>query len=616
MNIRLSETQQRIVDHNDGALLVLAGPGSGKTRVVTERIRRLLSISNKHFHILALTFTNKAANEMKERLMDVDGIEKRAFISTIHSFCLDVLSNRGKSIGIDQFPNIFESLQDRQQLLLDASLIDPFLNGELLLKNNKERIYLINNWLEMISRYKSRFILPNMVDNNMERMIYETYSEALRASNAFDFDDILLLVYRLFIERPKIAELYRRQYKYLFVDEAQDLNDAQYELIRLLCGSDYKNVMMVGDQNQAIFTWNGGDPIYMDIFQKDFDAMRITMNENFRSSQAVVSCAKSLIDNYNIVGELPILGDKYLIIGENEKDEAKRIVDFMQNMILFGHKDIEGIVKLEDCAIIARNRYSLSDIEKELMKRNIKYYKNITANDMSVSDIFIDFSIFLRILVNNRDRFHLGMLFKRWNISIEDYDETQSLIEFFNSISIGRHNKIVVSAIIAMNFSPEMPIKMNKALDIFSEFATSIDNPEERESIDEDIRSWRRYWVSFVRSQTNLKTTLQSFLTYFSLGAATQLNQDGIALLTVHSSKGLEFDIVALVGMVEGVFPDYRAKTPIQLNEEMRNAFVAITRSKRVITFSYPRIKRMPWGDIRVQKPSRYLLNLGLSQLE
>ena len=275
--LRLSETQRRIVAHNDGPLLVVAGPGSGKTRVLTERVRRLLTETKGHFRVLALTFTNKAAAEMQDRLKDLGDAKKNAFIGTLHGFALDVLSDRGKSIGVAAPLQIFEHVQDRKQILLEACLADPLLGAELSdAGDTKERNKLLDRWLRAISMRKAH-PLSQQANDPLGQRITEAYDAGLRASGAYDFDDLLLLTYRLFLDYPKIADFYRRLYRYICIDEAQDLNEAQYALIRALCGIDYRNVMMVGDPKQSIYGFNTSSPKYMDMFVEDFSAERIEL---------------------------------------------------------------------------------------------------------------------------------------------------------------------------------------------------------------------------------------------------------------------------------------------------------------------------------------------------
>jgi DNA helicase II / ATP-dependent DNA helicase PcrA len=307
--VNLTRTQQEVVDHDDGALLVVAGPGSGKTRVLTERVRRLLARPGEHFRVLALTFTNKAASEMAERLASVPQVAERAFIGTMHSFCMEVLANRGKSVGINGLPNIFERNSDRKQILRDAVADDPELRAALIgAGDNKAQGARLDLWMRAISDYKNALVVAEMVEDETMRRVYQLYDASVRACGGVDFDDLLLLAYRLFEERPAVASFYRRQFRYMCVDEAQDLNEAQYRVLCALCGKDYFNVMMVGDPKQAIFTFNRADPKYMGMFAAEFNARTIELKENFRSSKAVVSSARALSPEYVPQDDFPIKG--------------------------------------------------------------------------------------------------------------------------------------------------------------------------------------------------------------------------------------------------------------------------------------------------------------------
>ncbi|KAF5414007.1 MAG: ATP-dependent DNA helicase Rep [Candidatus Methanogaster sp.] len=620
MNTRLSETQRRIVQHNDGSLLVVAGPGSGKTRVLTERIRRLLNESKGHFRILALTFTNKAANEMKERLAEFPDINQRAFIGTLHSFCMEVLANRGKSVGINKLPNIFESHQDCKQVLLQAVLHDPEypeLRHELKsVGGAKKQEKLLSSWLEIIGRAKNDLLFPEMIDNEIERKVYWAYNDGLRASDAVDFGDLLLLTYRLLQERPRIADFYRRQYRYICIDEAQDLNKAQYQVIRVLCGPGYRNVMMVGEPKQAIFGWNGADPKYLDQFEQDFGAEKIFMNENFRSSQAVVKAAKALDPEYEVEGQLPIPGSIKLIVGEDEQREAVCVLNYIQDLVDNGHQDIEGNITWDRCALLGRTRYVLSAVEQELKTRQLPHYTQLSAPHESESDLLQDFELCLRLLANPLDRLHLEMLLKRWDLRKEDISLLSSngldLLAALKKKVSGKDHEAVLFAIEELEWSG-LEFKFRKAMDCLDSFAESKENQEERALILKDIKTWREHWKSFSRSQPGGRHSLTSFLGQVALGTTQQPRQDGLALLTVHSAKGLEFDVVVVMGMAEGTFPDYRARGAA-LQEEKRNAFVAVTRSKRLLCLSYPKTKVMPWGAVWRQKPSPYLKILGLTE--
>jgi len=614
--IHLSPTQQRIVDYGEGALLVVAGPGSGKTRVLTERVRRILSGSEEHFRILALTFTNKAANEMRERLEEFPDINQRAFIGTLHSFCSEVLASRGKPVGIERLPNIFEQYHDRQQVLYRAVMASPDLIHELKnVGDSSEQDRLLSRWLVRIGEFKNRLVLPEMVDDDIERRVYQAYDAELRASDAVDYDDLLLLTYRLLIERPKVADFYRRQYRYIFIDEAQDLNEAQYRVIQALCGPRFRNIMMVGDPKQAIFVWAGADPHYLDLFEKDFGAERIRMDDNFRSSRCVVNSARALSPDYEIEGQLPIEGEVRLIVGQDEEDEAHLVLDYLEGLLNHGHPDIEGTVTLERCALLARNRYVFSAIDRELIEHKWPHYKQLSTQHESESDLLKDFELCMRLLANPRDRLHLALLLKGWGAQAdagvqERFAERPELVKYLNQQVRNDKQKAVVEAITEMDCTRDS-FTILPALDKLNAFSLCLKNEYERALVLEDINAWRKHWDLYLRSQSGGRHSLTSFLGQVALGATQQMRQDGLALITVHSAKGLEFDVVVVMGMVEGIFPDYRAMG-LSLEEEKRNVFVAITRSMRLLAMSYSKARMMPWGSLRQQQPSRYLRDVGL----
>jgi DNA helicase-2/ATP-dependent DNA helicase PcrA len=611
MKLHLSTTQDKIVKYGEGSLLVIAGPGSGKTQVLTERIRRLLTEEKGNFRILALTFTHKAANEMKERLLDLPNIYQRVFIGTLHSFCLEVIANRGKSIGIEHLPDIIESNQERQQILLQAVINDPDLSYQLK-KNNagKQHNKILNNWLERIDQAKKNLQLPEMLNNDIERKVYEVYNNSLRISNSLDFDDLLLLTYQLFTEYPKIAAFYRRIYRYICIDEAQDLNKAQYHVILALCGDDYKNVMMVGDPKQVIFSWNGASPEYMVMFKQAFNAQTIEMKENFRSSQKVVYLANKLNNKYQIEAQLPIMGDVKLIIAEDEAQEANLVINYIKKLIENGHPSITGSINWNNCALIARNKYALLFVEKELDLQGYRYYKQTSLQEQSESELLRDFELCLRILANPRG-FHLSKLLSLWQIngnltSFTGFSNSWEVFKLLDKCVTLQQQKVVLEAIDLLKYR-ENKFKLINSLQYLKAYAESIDSSEERAIMELDISGWQTYWNEFLPSPSGKNLTAVSFLSYVALGNNKNVKHDGIALLTVHAAKGLEFDVVMILGMSEGTFPDYRARSAQDLQEERRNMFVAVTRSRRIIGFSYPKSKIMPWGEVKLQKPSRYL---------
>jgi DNA helicase-2/ATP-dependent DNA helicase PcrA len=616
MAVRLTSTQKSVVDHDEGALLVVAGPGSGKTRVLTERIRRLLARPNEHFRVLALTFTNKAANEMAERLSDVSQIAERGFIGTMHSFCVEVLANRGKSVGIDGLPHIFENYADRKQVLKEAAYNDIAAKRLLFSAGDaKDQNARLDSWMKGISDAKNALSVPAMVEDEDLRHIYELYDAAIRACGAIDFDDLLLLTYRVFEERPAIAAFYRRQFRYICVDEAQDLNEAQYRVLCALCGKDYFNVMMVGDPKQAIFTWNGADPKYLDLFQKDFKAKRIELRENFRSSKSVIAAAQALSPGYVAEEVFPIEGEVNCYVLPNEREEAAYVADQILSLIENGNKDVEGPITFERCAVLGRTKFVFGPIIEAFENKGITFYKKLSAaNVESGSELITQFELALRVLANPLDRLHVAILARNWKAgsSADDVYEGLDLREIngmdvFNKLRTAArfdNAEIISKAIDALQWT-EHNFKLVPALDLLEARSTGFDD-ESRNRVLQDLKEWRQHWNYFVRSEQGGSHSVGSFLSQVALGTTQQPNLEGVALLTVHSAKGMEFDVVFVIGLNEGTFPDYRARPGNTLEEERRNAFVAITRSKRLLYLTYPKVKMMPWGEEKEQNPSQF----------
>lgn len=603
---RLSAQQVQVVSHVEGPLLVVAGPGSGKTRVLTERIRHLLTKVPGHFRVLALTFTNKAADEMKDRLLDLGDERERAFIGTLHSFCLDMLTERGKLVGVDGTPNIFEQFKDRKDVLLKAIDEDPLLSEEINeIEDSKDRNKRVDAWLSGISNIKSHPISCAVIEDELSQRVLDAYEAGMRACNAYDFDDLLLLAYKLLVGNPKLGDLYRRLYKFVCVDEAQDMNEAQYAVICALCSDGFKNLMMVGDPRQSIYGFNTSGPEYMERFGVDFAAKQVELTANYRSSRAVVNAAQSLDPNYMVAMQLPIEGSTTVLKALDEQDEARQIVDEIQRLFVEGHPDVEGGVEPSKCGILGRTRFALLAVEAELKERNIVYYKRLSANHENESETVDDFQLALRVLANPKDRLHLSALAKKWKVP-----EPLNVVDYVNMLTGMAHAasdpraKAICKAIETV-VKNDSRLDLMPAMKVLEMHADGLDEPD-RLAIYEDVAVFRQEWDQYLRAAGGVKA-LSSFLSSKALGNTQRATRDGVALLTVHSSKGLEFDVVFIAGMAEGTFPDYRATSEKAQAEESRNAFVAVTRSKRLLYFSFPATRVMPWGGIRRQVRSRFL---------
>lgn len=604
--IRLSPQQIDVVSHIDGPLLVVAGPGSGKTRVLTERVRSLLTNVPGHFRVLALTFTNKAADEMRERLADLGEARDRAFIGTLHGFCLDMLSERGKFVGVEGPPNIFEQFKDRKDVLLKAISEDPVLEDEIgNIEDAKERGRRVDEWLQLISKIKAHPITYAVIEDPLAQRVVDAYDAGMRACNAYDFDDLLLLTYRLLAENPKLADFYQRLYRFVCIDEAQDLNEAQYAVVCALCGEGFNNVMLVGDPKQSIYGFNTSSPKYMERFEIDFEARRVELTENFRSSRAVVEKARSLDPNYSVEGQVPVSGECLVMVGSDAADEAKIIVDKIQELRASGHPDVEGVILPSSCAVLARTRFALLAVENELRARGVPLYKRLTANHENESSMVEDFQLILRLVANPRDTLHFAALSKRWSVptSASASDALLVVASMAKETDAPSARAALEAAKAMVNTSAKFDLM--PAFEVLISHANLLEE-EGRRAVHEDVVVFRQEWDQYLRAGSAGRS-ITNFMSSKALGTTQKASRDGVGLLTVHSAKGLEFDVVFIAGMSEGTFPDFRARPGPSMEEERRSAFVAVTRSRRLLYLTYPKLKMMPWGDSKIQSPSRFL---------
>jgi DNA helicase-2/ATP-dependent DNA helicase PcrA len=629
--IRLSEKQREIVESKDGALLVLASAGSGKTRVLTERVRHLLVSKTGTHKVLALTFTNKAAEEMQFRLGGVSEIRERSFIGTIHKFCLEIIRSKGSAINIPETLHIFEREQDRMEILLETFNNNPLLMNHLnKFETDKDKKSLLYDVLSYISQKKKNLfgmagIKGDPHDDELDSLAYDEYNAILSSQNAIDFDDVICIAYRILVERPKIAELYRKMYKYVCIDEAQDLNFAQYEFIRALCGEEGRNVLMVGDPNQAIYGFNGSNKAYMtDKFVKDFSAKTIRLSENYRSASLVLHAANRLIPKAVDASNAAIKGEFQIFECDNELKEANLIAEKIAESILRkNHPDIEDEITPESFAVLARTKYVFANLEKALKVKNIPFYHKKT-NDLSdfESDLIRLYDLGMRILVNPIDKLHFQQICRLLNIgdagnsnSTSGIDKLASLLDSIIDTDQRDDYKALIECWKRVNTNINA---FPKALDSLEKYVNDSsyytkDNAINRSYIIQDILELRDLWTQYSLQANTESKTLSGFRNQIALGIAPSKSKKnaGVTLGTIHSVKGLEFDIVFVMGMTDNTFPDYRAVRQGQsaLNEERNNAFVALTRSRRLLYLTYPREKFMPWDKEKPvrQFPSRFI---------
>lgn len=589
--IKLSNKQKQIVEFEEGALLVKAGPGSGKTRVLIERIKRLLK-NKKRTKILALTFSNMAAEEMKSRIeedAEISDLINNVTIGTIHAFCLDIVQNKGYMIGLSDSLVLFESLDDRKKILEDAMMKNSRLKTVYLEKQDSNKF--LSDCLSFISDYKKSFIVPELSADGINYEIYSAYNEQLLLQGAIDFDDILFYAYRILTENTNVAQLLTTQYKYICVDEAQDLNYSQYSVIRALCGESFKNLMMVGDENQSIYRFNGSDSKLMSVeFVNDFSPTVFELNENFRCAKNIVEFANTL-EKSNDYPNCFYDGELKLNVYESEQEEASSVLKKIRELISQGHPDVESSMSFDNFAVIARNKYVFSSLEELLQKEKIPYYFKKSSSGIESESVLFQFvDLKLRVIANSRDIIHKEQL-KRIQETKTDFD--------FDEISK------ILSKIDPEEFELKNALK---SIELYLNKLTTED--EEKYLAICDLNLWKQHWTKYCSQVPFENRTLMSFRNYVALGK-TQISEhsSGITLLTAHMSKGLQYEVVFVIGMSEGTFPDYRAvkEGGESLLQEKNNMYVAVTRAKRLCYISYSKWKKMPWGDTKYQMPSQFL---------
>lgn len=638
--INLSKTQESIVKADiGGAMQVLASAGAGKTRVLTERVRHILE-NTKNDGIIALTFTNKAAEELSNRLSsDIEDVQERCWIGTIHSVAQRILEQYGNTIGLPSELHIYERDQDRKTLFLQSlrdngTDIDIFLNiADEREKTQREKI--ITQYMTQFSTVKRELLTEDEIRKKYDShqihffKIYQAYQDALLESGGIDFDDILVYANRILLEQPWCAEIYRSKYKHLCVDEAQDLNRAQYEFVKSLCGDQIKSVLMVGDPNQMIYGFNGSSEEFLCThFPKDFAASKHELKENYRSSKAVIRLANKLKKNSQVESDFALEGwSEFVTDLQDEQAEAIWIADKIQKLLdSKTDTEIEGDISLEKMVVIGRNQFIFQKLERVLTERKIPFSLKKSERFSEPSSRFgktIDLGI--RVRLNPKDWVDGKKLCTTLAIP-EPHTWGQADVLTQLAIIVKNQtdpfNNIFSDLLIAIqNLDTDTPNFLKLISDFSSTLGSLAITFTNETSVAESERSllelkeFGKYWTTFRRK--GLGESLGAFRNAMALGQlAEDVNTSGLTLSTVHTMKGLEKDIVFLMGMCEGTFPDYRAQNTRELEEERNNAFVAVTRSRRWIFITYPQIKTMPWTDSqgqpaqRIQRQSRFITEM------
>ena len=616
----LNKEQLMAVKHIDGPCLVMAGAGSGKTRVLTTRIVNLLENGIDDYNILAITFTNKASKEMRERITKMYG-ETSAFIGTFHAFGLTILRRYYGLCGLEKNFTIIDSDDSLSIIkkILKSKNLDPKKYSPYTIRN---RISFIKN--EDLSEVEISRTMNTPLDK-IYIEIYHRYQKTLEESNVVDFDDLLLKPVRLFEKDPDILAEYQNRYRYILVDEYQDTNPVQYKLCKLL-SSKYRNIFVVGDMNQSIYAFRQADYKNIEYFERDFkDCTVYKLEENYRSTNNILNAANQVIKNNTHRKDLKLWSEKgdglkikYKRCYE-EKDEAHYVVGEIKKLLDEG-------VRRKDIAILYRTNGQSRVIEEEIVRNNIPY-KVVGSvyfyNRKEIKDLIA----YLRLIYNHNDSISLRRIInvpKRGigqtsvdNLSdeaelqgISMYDclsskkelEFKKLIEELTEDSKNMSLTSLIDTIITKTgikdeLLAEESIEAELRLDNLMEFKSVTENFEENEGI----------------------VDLGAFLEEVSLVAdMSQHREDGdeITLMTIHGAKGLEFDVVFLVGMEEGLFPHSNAFNEEDgVEEERRLCYVGITRAKEILYMTNTK-RRLLYGQTKENTVSRFIKEIDESLLD
>lgn len=614
MKKEYTEAQKRAIAWNEGAVVVLAGPGSGKTAVLTDRIKRILNETEKEsFRILALTFTNKAAQEMSERILEgVDNVEHRLYVGTFHSFCSEVLRNHGSYIGLKSDFDIYSSDEDLNDVINDICYrykdIDPtFPAKELKLLN------MIRFFEKKLCYTEDEIIgfMPKTEYANAYKWIYQEYLKTMIERSTLDFDLLILLTYRLFVCKPAIARIYSKTYRYINVDEFQDTNYGQYMLLVSMCGNINNNIFMVADDDQVIYGWNGADHRRIAAFKDQYKAEVIQLNQNFRCPKEVIKAANNLIA-HNSGRERTKKPLEAMKVDTNNNphifcnsfsDENSEI-----NTITGLIKKIEGENPNDTICVLARTNRLLELAYQSACNEGIKCEKTKRKNDFETPYILWMF-LLLKLANHRSDKKILTQLIGVMSEGMElSVNEDEVILE--SDILDGDLLKALRSKCcegfgneeFAKSFSLNLVEGKNFIQFIEDAFAWSemriscIEDVAYREQMLQNYEIEKKVWIDFQRHLSyNYDLTeilLSTYIQEFTMLSKEEDPKGGsVQFLTIHASKGKEFDHVILIGMANDELPSFQSLkkgiNSAEMEEERRNCYVAITRAKKVLYLTY-----------------------------
>lgn len=613
MNIdNLNDKQKEAVLYINGPMLVLAGAGSGKTKVLTNRIANLIDNGISPANILAITFTNKAAKEMKDRVFNLIGNDAYMIqISTFHSLGLKILKENYEKLGYDKNFVVIDSddaLTVIKKIMKDMNLSPQYYNA----KNIRNKISSAKNELMDLQSFANLEYDKNIVK------IYEKYLEKLKLNNSVDFDDLLILPIRLFREYPSVLESYQERYKYILIDEYQDTNECQYIFSKMLA-KKYKNIFVVGDNDQAIYAFRGANYKNILNFEKDYpDCKTILLEENYRSTKTILNAANSVIKNNKLRKDKNLWSNneegeliKY-IRTDGEKEEADYVAKEIKKLISEGVNPV-------DIAVLYRTNAQSRVMEEACLKNNIPY-KIIGSfyfyNRKEIKDLIC----YLRLINNYKDDVSLLRV-----INVPKRKIGEKTIDNISNVALV-NNSCLFDAI---NSGKELEFKnlildlkekcenlsLTEMVELVLDKSGMKQELENEKSLDSEIRLENLEEFKSITKNYEEEygvISLDDFLNEISLVSDMSEHQDGnnkVSLMTVHSVKGLEFDDVFVIGMEEGIFPHYNAineGTNSAIEEERRLCYVAITRAKKKLWLLNAK-KRMLFGNTQVNPPSRFM---------
>lgn len=620
----LNEQQQLAVRTIDGPLQILAGAGSGKTKVIINRIAHIIDSGESPSNILALTFTNKAANEMKTRLFHLMGESyPYMWIGTFHSSCLKILRTHIDKIGYSRDFVIYD-YYDQQTLVKDC-MKELKVNAEVM-----KPVY----FLSVISSAKDELISPAKYEEKFAvdirtktaSRVYKMYQERLKKNNAVDFDDMIYLTIKILREHPEILSFYQDKFKYIMVDEYQDTNHSQYVLIHLLA-QKYRNICVVGDDDQAIYGWRGADIRNILDFSKDYsDAVIVKLEQNYRSTQNILTAANHVIEKNTGRKQKKLWTENKtdtkieLIKSQDDRMEAKNIAREIKNL--------SSSYQNKDIAILYRINVQSRLIEEELINARIlyniygglKFYerkeiKDILAYLRIISNPTDDIS-FKRIINTPKRGLGLKTLEK---IEIRANIKGESLFKALlgsseYDISTKAKNAIHTFVLLIESLrSMSQVIPLPELIDKVVYNSGYLKELEEEGEIEfqtrlENINELKSVAQEFITSSED--KSLEAFLSTVALASDIDVyeeSEDVVTLMTLHSSKGLEFPVVFITGMEEGIFPSAKSlMSDIQIEEERRLCYVGMTRAKERLYLSYAN-SRNYFGKYTAQIVSRFI---------